>query len=127
MIDIDRFQEILDTIFHEQPECCLEELNGGVCLLPECKMSPQAVDDDLYVLGEFCHSSSMGRYINIYYGSFAELFGYMNETRITEKIREVLQHEIYHHLESLSGTHELEDEDERFMQRYFAEKRRCKK
>lgn len=123
MIDIDRFQEILAEIFQEQPECCLEELNGGVCLLPECKMNPQAVDNDLFILGEFCRSHTMGRYINIYYGSFARLFGYMDEDQLRAKIREVLQHEIYHHIESLSGTHELEDEDARFMNRYFAGKR----
>ena len=123
MIDIDRFQEILDEVFQQQPECCLEELNGGVCLLPECKMNPQAVDNDLYILGEFCRSHTMGRYINIYYGSFKEVYGYMNEAQITKKINEVLQHEIYHHLESLSGTHELEDEDARFMERYFEKKR----
>ena len=64
----------------------------------------------------------MGRYINIYYGSFKKVYGYMNEKEITKKIREVLQHEIYHHLESLSGTHELEDEDDEYMRRYFAGK-----
>lgn len=122
MIDIDEFQEILNRIFDEQPECCLDELNGGVCLLPQCKMSPQAVDNDLYIMGEFCRSHSMGRYINIYYGSFEKLYGHLSREALTEKIREVLQHEIYHHIESLSGTHELEDEDERFMQRYFASK-----
>lgn len=122
MIDIDEFQEILNQIFDDQPECCLDELNGGVCLLPQCKMSPQAVDNDLYIMGEFCRSHSMGRYINIYYGSFEKLYGHLSREALTEKIREVLQHEIYHHIESLSGTHELEDEDERFMQRYFASK-----
>lgn len=122
MIDIDEFQEILNQIFDEQPECCLDELNGGVCLLPQCKMSPQAVDNDLYIMGEFCRSHSMGRYINIYYGSFERLYGHLSREALTEKIREVLQHEIYHHIESLSGTHELEDEDERFMRRYFASK-----
>ena len=122
MIDIDEFQEILNQIFDEQPECCLDELNGGVCLLPQCKMSPQAVDNDLYIMGEFCRSHSMGRYINIYYGSFEKLYGHLSREALTEKIREVLQHEIYHHIESLSGTHELEDEDERFMRRYFASK-----
>lgn len=122
MIDIDEFQEILNQIFDEQPECCLDELNGGVCLLPQCKMSPQAVDNDLYIMGEFCRSHSMGRYINIYYGSFERLYGHLSREALTEKIREVLQHEIYHHIESLSGTHELEDEDERFMRRYFVSK-----
>ena len=124
MIDIDEFQEILNQIFDEQPECCLEELNGGVCLLPRKKISPDAIDDDLYVLGEFCHSHTMGRYINIYYGSFEALYSHLSKERLTEKIREVLQHEIYHHIESLSGTHELEDEDARFMQNYFAGKRK---
>lgn len=122
MIDIDEFQEILNQIFDKQPECCLDELNGGVCLLPQCKMSPQAVDNDLYIMGEFCRSHSMGRYINIYYGSFERLYGHLSREALTEKIREVLQHEIYHHIESLSGTHELEDEDERFMRRYFVSK-----
>ncbi len=123
MIDIDRFHEILDELFQQQPECCLDELNGGVCLLPESKLDEQAVDDDLYVLGEFCYSGTMGRYINIYYGSFCSVFEGLDEEELTEEIRKVLQHEIYHHLESLSGTHELEDEDDLFMEQYLASKR----
>lgn len=126
MIDIDRFEEILNQVFEQQPECCLDELNGGVCLLPECRIDPQAVDNDLYIMGEFCHSHTMGRYINIYYGSFMEIYGSLDEESLREKIREVLQHEIYHHLESLSGTHELEDEDARFMEEYFYKKRKQK-
>lgn len=124
MIDIDEFQAVLNEIFDEQPECCLDELNGGVCLLPQEKISPQAVDNDLYVLGEFVNSYSMGRYINIYYGSFVELYSHLDYDSLREEIRKVLQHEIYHHIESLSGTHELEDEDEIYMETYLASKNR---
>ena len=49
MIDIDRFQEILDELFHQQPECCLDELNGGVCLLPDCNFVIVSLWEDISI------------------------------------------------------------------------------
>lgn len=123
MIDIDRFEIILDEIAGELPAEFYRELNGGILLLPEAKISPYAVGDDLYIMGEYIYSSSMGRMIKIYYGSFAKNYSYLSEGALTEQIREVLYHEFTHHMESLAGEKGLELKDEAQLRRYLASKK----
>ena len=72
MMTIDEFEEAMDQIAEELPEEFYRELNGGILILPEKRKSPYAKADDLWVLGMYVHSSSMGRLIEIYYGSFCE-------------------------------------------------------
>ncbi len=120
MIDIDRFEVILDDIAGELPAEFYRELNGGILLLPEAKISPYAVSDDLYIMGEYIYSSSMGRMIKIYYGSFARSYNHLSEDALTEQIREVLYHEFTHHMESLAGEKGLELKDEAQLRRYLA-------
>ena len=123
MIDIDRFEVILDDIAGELPAEFYRELNGGILLLPEAKISPYAVSDDLYIMGEYIYSSSMGRLIKIYYGSFARSYSHLSESALTEQIREVLYHEFTHHMESLAGEKGLELKDEAQLRRYLASKK----
>ncbi len=123
MIDIDRFEVILDDIAGELPREFYRELNGGILLLPEAKISPYAVSDDLYIMGEYIYSSSMGRMIKIYYGSFARSYSHLSESALTEQIREVLYHEFTHHMESLAGEKGLELKDEAQLRRYLASKK----
>ena len=73
MMTIDEFEEAMDQIAEELPEEFYRELNGGILILPEKRKSPYAKADDLWVLGMYVHSSSMGRLIEIYYGSFCEV------------------------------------------------------
>lgn len=119
MITIDEAQNILDEIAEELPEIFFEELNGGILLLPDKLRSEYDLDDDLYVLGDYCYSSTMGRYINIYFGSFEELFADCSDEEIIEELRETLLHEFTHHLESLAGEDGLEIEDEIQLQAYL--------
>jgi hypothetical protein len=77
VITIEETEEMLDELAAELPEQFYKELNGGILLLPETRLSPEALDDDLYTLGEYCYSYSMGRYITIYYGSFDALYGHL--------------------------------------------------
>lgn len=123
MIDIDRFEVILDDIAGELPAEFYRELNGGILLLPEAKISPYAVGDDLYIMGEYIYSSSMGRLIKIYYGSFEKAYSHFSESALTEQIREVLYHEFTHHMESLAGEKGLEVKDEAQLRRYLASKK----
>jgi hypothetical protein len=111
-------EEMLEELAAELPGRFYEELNGGVLLLPETRMSPEALDDDLYIMGEYRHSYSMGRYICMYYGSFAALYGRLGPEEIKSRLRETLRHEFTHHLESLAGEKDLEIEDERRLARY---------
>ena len=119
-MDITRFEEILDSLAEELPQRFYDELNGGILLLPEQRLSEHAKNDDLFVLGEYANNGMYGRYITIYYGSFEALYGYLSEEELTVKMRQVLRHEFRHHLESLAGDKSLEREDERNIRKYLA-------
>ena len=49
MISIDEFTEIMDDIAHELPDEFYRDLNGGILILPDRKLSPyaKAADRDL--------------------------------------------------------------------------------
>lgn len=122
MVTIDEAQVMLDEVAEELPSGIYKELNGGILLLPQAKMSPHAVCDDLYILGEYQSGGSMGRLIKVYYGSFAKLFGYLEGEAFKSKLRETLFHEFTYHLESLAGEKDLEIEDEKQLKRYRKER-----
>ena len=66
----------------------------------------------MYILGEYC-DDLLGKYINLYYGSFAALAksdGWNADTWVDE-LRTTLAHELTHHLEALGGLHDLDDRD----------------
>lgn len=122
MVTIDEAQIMLDEIAEELPAGIYKDLNGGILLLPEAKMSPHAVSNDLYILGEYQSGGSMGRLIKIYYGSFAKLFGHLEGDAFKSRLRETLFHEFTHHLEGLAGEKDLEIEDEKQLRRYRKER-----
>lgn len=120
MITIEEAHELLDEVAQELPEEFWNELNGGVSLLPDLKRSPDAVADDLFVLGEYCVHPVMGRYINIYYGSFQRIYGECSAEAMRRHLRKTLFHEFTHHVESLAGERGLEIKDENRMHAYLA-------
>lgn len=110
---IDEAQVILEKLVNELPEEIFKELNGGVLLLPKKKISSEARNNDLYVMGEYVVSPSMGRLVKIYYGSFVALYGEdASESTWRKRLRKTLHHELTHHLENLAGEKDLEIEDE---------------
>ncbi|MEG0156307.1 MAG: metallopeptidase family protein [Anaerovoracaceae bacterium] len=119
MVTIDEAHQMLDEIAESLPEVFYKELNGGICLLPEAKISPYAQKGDLWIMGEYVTSSSMGRLINIYYGSFQKAYGHVSAKTFKEELRETLLHEFTHHLEDLAGENDLEKWDEQQLERYF--------
>ena len=121
-ITIDRAQVLLEQIAETLPAELYKDLNGGILLWPQEKISPYAVGDDLYILGEYQSGGSMGRLIKIYYGSFEKLFGSLSEEEFKERLKKTLFHEFTHHLESLAGERDLEIEDERQLAAYRREK-----
>lgn len=99
--------EIAETI----PEIFFKDLNGGIHASAEEKLHPKALDNDLWILGEYCRNKYLGRYIRIYYGSFMRVYGNRSKDFIRERLRKNVLHEFRHHLESLAGERELEIED----------------
>jgi len=111
MLTYDELFQMLDDLIVSMPPELYNRLNGGVNLQMGSKMHPVAQNDDFYVLGEYNAGGFLGRYINIYYGSFTRVHGHLPPQRQREELEKVLKHELLHHLEALAGERELEKKD----------------
>ena len=118
MLSIDAVNEILDDIADELPDELFRELNGGVSLLPEAKLSADAPDVGLYTLGEY-RRDQMGRYIVLYFGSIRAVHGDDTREELRVNLKKLLAHELTHHIESLAGERGLEIEDKRMLDEYL--------
>ena len=121
MMSFDQVGDLLDQIAERFPQAFYQDLNGGISLLPEAREDPEGEAGELYLRGEYCHDM-MGRYINLYYGSFAALArqeGWTDQDW-EEELLATLSHEFTHHLEGLAGERGLERRDEAFMEEYRA-------
>ena len=76
----------------------------------------------MYILGEYCEDV-LGRYINLYYGSFAALAQREDWDADTwaDELYTTLSHELTHHMESRGGLHALDDRDAEELARWRAE------
>ena len=119
MISIEEVEEMLDEIAESLPEEFYYKLNGGILLLPQAETHPKGNKKDIYVLGQYHYSSSMGRYIAIYYGSFMEVYGDLSKEKLYEELKKTLIHEFTHHIESLAGDRSLADKCEMKLRRYL--------
>ena len=119
---IDQAEAFLDTLAGTFPPPLFDELNGGVNLLEEALPDEEFPEGEMYILGEYCEDF-LGRYINLYYGSFAalaEIEGW-DRAKWEEELRVTLSHELTHHMESRGGLHALDDKDEAQMDAWRAE------
>ena len=122
ILTFDQVGELLDEMAEEFPQEFYQDLNGGVCLLPEAKPDPDFPEGEMYILGEYCNDM-MGRYINLYYGSFAALAeqeGWTEEDW-EEELWETFAHEFTHHVEGLAGERGLEIKDEAYLDSFRRE------
>lgn len=125
MVTIEEAGLMLDEIAQELPEEFYRQLNGGILLLPNAKAHPEARGDgDLFIMGEYTHSPTLGRYITIYFGSFERVYAHLTPEAFKAQLKRVLVHEFTHHLENLAGDRSLEHKDARDMERYRTRKRR---
>ena len=121
-LSFDQAGELLDELAEPFPEALFDGLNGGVNLLEDAVPDPEFPAGEMYVLGEY-REDLLGRYINLYYGSFAALAereDWTLEDWRTE-LRQTLSHELTHHMESRSGLHALDDKDEAELAAWRAE------
>ena len=105
--DIETAARLLDEEAEKLPAEIYRELNGGVNLLPEARRDASG----LYTLGLY-HYDAMGRYIELFYGSFKKTNPEADEDSLRQLLGETLRHELTHHLESLAGDRSLERWDE---------------
>lgn len=112
LLTFDQVGEALDDLADAFPPVLFDGLNGGVNLLEDAVPDTEFPTGEMYILGEYC-DDLLGKYINLYYGSFAALAkseGWNADTWVDE-LRTTLAHELTHHLEALGGLHDLDDRD----------------
>ena len=122
MLTFDEVGALLDDMAEEFPPVFFNGLNGGVCLLPEARPDPEFPPGEMYILGEYCNDM-MGRYINLYYGSFAALAQQEDWTEEDweDELYTTLSHELTHHMEGRGGLHALDDRDAEELEEYRRE------
>ena len=107
MLSFEEAGKILDDAAEALPEGIYEGLNGGVNLRREARRS----EDGRYTMGLY-HNDRMGRYVEIFYGSFAAVFGGESDEKVAAELVATLRHELTHHVESKAGDRTLERWDE---------------
>ena len=123
-LTFDQAAELLDEIAESFPPALFDGLNGGVNLLEDTVPDETFPEGEMYVLGEYC-DDLLGRYINLYHGSFAALAekeGWSLDDWEEELLR-TLSHELTHHMEARGGLHALDDKDEAELAAWRAEAR----
>ena len=122
MLTIDEVNGLLDEMAEGFPAALFDGLNGGVNLLEEAVPDEEFPKGEMYILGEYC-KDALGRYINLYYGSFAALAEREDWDRQTweDELYTTLSHELTHHMESRGGLHALDDRDAEELERWREE------
>ena len=109
MLNFEDACDALEILIEELPNEILEGLNCGVVMLNEMQYDING----LIILGQYhFEPRGLGRYITIYYGSIRAVYAYLPNNIFIEKIKEVLHHELTHHIEHLAGDRTLERQDE---------------
>ena len=106
MITFDECGAMLDEIADSMPYELYRNLNGGISLLPQSKVHPKALHNDLFILGEYIRNS-LGNAIVFYYGSINRVYGTLDKEEYRNKLVEILHHEVRHHNEYLAGCDDL--------------------
>ena len=111
-----------EEIAGEFPDAFFEELDGGIQLEEEALPDPDFPPGEMYIMGEYCHDM-LGRYIVLYYGSFAALAEREDWGQETweDELYTTLSHELTHHMEGRGGLHALDDRDAEELEEYRRE------
>ena len=112
--------DMLERVAAEFPDVFFEELDGGIQLEEQVMPDPDFPPGEMYVMGEYCHDL-LGRYILLYYGSFAALLAGEDEEVWLDEIFATVAHEFTHHLEDTAMLHALDDADAAFLREALAE------
>lgn len=116
---LDEFTLALEEIAGKIPGKLFERLNGGINIREEALLSPDSVPEEpRYILGQYHHYRVLGRWIDLYYGSFERSFPGVDENTWRREIEKVLRHELRHHIEDQAGETALREEDQRDTRAY---------
>ena len=115
ILDFETARDILSELADALPEEIFKELDSGIILQPDAPRHP----DGLYIMGQYHYEPfGLGRYISVYYGSFTALYANASFEEQKRALRDVLYHELTHHLESLAGDSTLIKQDEEDIDAY---------
>ena len=106
--------DMLEEIAAQFPDAFLEGLDGGIQLEEKELPDPDFPPGEMYIMGEYWHDL-LGRYILLYYGSFAALLQEEDEEVWRDEIFATVAHEFTHHLEETAMLHALDDADAEFL------------
>lgn len=106
MIEFEECAQMLDEIADSMPYELYRNLNGGISLLPQSKVHPAALNNDLFILGEYIRNS-LGNAIVFYYGSINRVYGSLSRDELYKQLTRIMHHEVRHHNEYLAGCDDL--------------------
>lgn len=120
ILTYEQMGDLLEDVAAEFPDAFFQDLSGGIQLEEAALSDPAFPEGEMYIMGEYC-SDLLGRYILLYYGSFAALLAEEGEEAWREEIFLTVAHEFTHHLEETAMLHELDDKDAAFLQQALEE------
>ena len=112
--------DLLEEVAAQFPDIFFQDLNGGIQLEEDALPDPDFPEGEMYIMGEYCHDL-LGRYILLYYGSFAALFAEESEDVWREELFATIAHEFTHHMEDTAMLHALDDKDAEFLRQALEE------
>lgn len=112
--------DMLEEIAAQFPDAFFEGLDGGIQLEEQALPDPDFPPGEIYIMGEYRHDL-LGRYIVLYYGSFAVLLSEEGEEVWMDEIFLTVAHEFTHHLEDTAMLHALDDRDAEFLREALAQ------
>ncbi len=116
---LERLRRLADEAAREIPEELLMHLHGGISMSDRSKLHKSSdPHKPLYILGEYCNSSSIGRHIILYGGSIDRTYGTLSDDALKKELDRIIKHELTHHWESLSGIRDLEIYDAIMIKKY---------
>jgi len=119
MLTFEESQEAIEELIEALPPEIFKGLNCGVSVIQDTTFG----ENGLLILGQYhVDPRGLGRYVTIHYGSIFAAHGHLSPDNFREKLKEVLHHELTHHLENLAGDRSLEIKDahdvRRMLRRY---------
>lgn len=124
MVTLREFRRLVAEALDRLPPELLQGLDAGVLVSEEARRHADPLPG-VYILGEYVEDPhGLGRYIVLYYGSFRAILGDADVKTLRREIEVTLRHELRHHVESLAGVDDLDEEDWRELQAMREEARR---
>lgn len=116
MLTFDETAALLDDIVDALPPELTEGLTGGIYLVPEPKPHPVLPFPKYMVMGEYINQHQLGSHIFVCYGSVIAAHPDADVAEMRNILRDIVQHELRHHVEGKAGSKTLEIEDANFVQ-----------